>query len=456
MPGGTNAGSPPSSGSQPGSGSSAGSSGGSTGGSGSTTGSGSGSGTSAGSGSGSGGSGTGSGTTQAGWSESKSSLGFAGQMRAADFNGDGHQDLLVFRSGLDVLLNNGSGTFSAPATSALPSGAIAIVQVAIADLNGDGFTDVAACAVGNGASGSAAVYLNDHSGKLILGQVIALPAACKGIAAGDANRDGKADLAIAYYTGSFTAPTSQIATWFGDGTGHFANPANQTVTLTFSQEADRNPCSITTTAGADFDGDSTLDLLVFGLCQQGSSATTGNIYFAHGDGTGHYVLTKLTEAYTGASPSSSPYVKDINGDGKLDVVYLQEVTGPHGSDGTDLDYAINNGVSFTLIKTVSESAYAGNGVDIRTGSPLNGVGTAIEGFDMESASDLPASYGVKLFSDVNSSPAQTWIYGSANYTAPGHVTGIASADFDGNGLQDFAVTEEDSNHVATLHVYLNH
>jgi VCBS repeat protein len=454
-PGGSNSGSGSGS-TQPGAGSGSGSSGGSTGGSGSTAGSGSGGGT-AGGGTGAG-SGSGSGTTTPGWAESKSSLTFAGQVLTADFNNDGHPDLLVFKSGVEVLLNNGSGTFAAAIASALPSGATSIVQVALADLNGDGFVDVAACTVGgNGTTGNAAVYLNDHSGKLVLGQAISLPAPCKGIAAGDANRDGKADLAITYYTGSFTAPTSVIATWFGDGTGRFANPVTQTATLSFSQEADRNPCSVLAATGADFDSDGTLDLLIFGVCQQLSSATTGNVYLAHGDGTGHYALTKITEAYTSASQTVAPYIKDVNGDGKPDVVYVQEQTGPHDSDATDIDYAVNNGSSFTLVKTVSASAYASDGTFITAGSPLNGTSTAVEGFRTESVSAAPATYGVSLFADVTSSPAQTWIYGqSATSSLPGMVEGIASADFDGNGMQDFAVAEEDSNKVATLHVYLNH
>ncbi len=453
-PGGSNSGSASGS-TQPGAGSG---SSGSTGGSGSTAGSGSGNGTAGGGTAAGSASGSGSGTPQPGWTESNSLLAFAGQVRAADFNGDGRQDLLVFGSGLEVLLNTGSGNFSALSTSALPSGATAISQVALTDLNGDGFIDVAACAVGNnGATGSASVYLNDHSGKLVLGQVIPLPAPCKGLAAGDANRDGKVDLAIAYYTGSFTAPASQIATWFGDGTGQFANPATQAVTLTFAQEADRNPCSIAAATGADFDGDSTLDLLVFGSCQQGSAATTGNIYLAHGDGTGHYSLTKLTEAYTSASQTAAPYIKHVNGDGKPDVVYVQEQTGPHDSDATDIDYAVNNGSNFTLVRTVSASSYASNGNFITAGSPLNGPGTAIEGFRTESVSATPATYGVSLFNDVNGSASQTWIYGqSTTSSSPGVVQGIASADFDGNGMQDFAVAETDSNHVATLHVYLHH
>ena len=451
-PGGSNSGSTSGS-TQPGAGSGSGSSGGSTGGSGSTAGSGSGSGT-AGGGTGAG-SGSGGGTTQPGWSESKSSLVFAGHVLTADFNNDHRPDLLLYGSGLGVLLNSGSGNFSSAITSALPSGATTIVQVALADLNGDGFTDVAACTVGsNGTSGNAAVYLNDHSGKLVLGQVIALPAACKGIAAGDANHDGKADLSVAYYTGSFSAPSNSVATWFGDGAGQFANPVTQTVALTATQDATKNPCSLAAAAGADFDGNGTLDLLLFGTCQS-DVINPGDIYLAKGDGTGHYALTELGESFT--SVSGSPYLQDVNGDGKLDVVYTQEQYGPHGSDGSDINYAINSGAGFTLTKATSESAYAGDGTWISSGAPLNGTGTALEGFHTESATSNPSTYGVKLFNDVKSSPTQTWIYGqSTTSIPPGVVQGIASADFDGNGRQDFAVAEEDSNHVATLHVYLNY
>jgi hypothetical protein len=106
---------------------------------------------------------------------------------------------------------------------------------------------------------------------------------------------------------------------------------------------------------------------------------------------------------------------------------------------------------------VSASSYASNGNFITAGSPLNGPGTAIEGFRTESVSAAPATYGVSLFNNVNSSASQTWVYGqSTTSSSPGVVQGIASADFDGNGMQDFAVTEENENHVATLHVYLNH
>src|SRR6185312_3283500 len=115
---------------------------------------------------------------------------------------------------------------------------------------------------------------------------------------------------------------------------------------------------------------------------------------------------------------------------------------------TDINYAMNNGTGFTLTRSASESAYAGDGTWITAGAPLNGAGTALEGFHTESAISDPATYGVKLFGDAKNPPTQTWIYGqSTSSSTPGIVQGIASADFDGNGMRDFAAVEEDSNHV---------
>jgi len=206
--------------------------------------------------------------------------------------------------------------------------------------------------------------------------------------------------------------------------------------------------------GADFDGDGTLDLLLFGTCQS-DVINPGDIYFAHGDGGGHYALTKVDESNT--SVSGAPHLQDVNGDGKLDVVYTQEQYGPHGSDGSDINYAISTGSGFTLTRATSENAYAGDGTWITAAAPLNGAGSALEGFHTESAVGNPSTYGVKFFNDVKSSPTQTWIYGQSTASdTSGAVQGIASADFDGNGMQDFAAVEEDSNHAATLHTYLHH
>jgi VCBS repeat protein len=376
-------------------------------------------------------------------------------MIAADLNHDGHTDLLVFGAGMQVLVNNGSGDFGGPIAVNLPPSYTAVQQVALADFNADGFSDVAACVSGsNGTSGAAAIYLNDHSGKLILGQVVPAPAACSGIAAGDANRDGKSDFAFTYYTGSFSAPVNTVATWFGDGTGHFANPATQAnLALTATQDASMNPCSIAASIGADFDADGNLDLLLFGTCQS-SVINPGDLYLARGDGAGHYTLKEVSEGNT--SVAGTPMLTDINNDGKPDVVFLEEQFGPHGSDGSQVMYAMNSGAGgFTETKVASESAYAGDGSYITAGSPLSGENTALEGFHSMSCCGTPAAYGVRLFNPVDSAATQTWIYGQSTTTdLPGRVLAIVSADFNGNSAQDFAVLEADANNVVTLHVYV--
>ena len=214
-----------------------------------------------------------------------------------------------------------------------------------------------------------------------------------------------------------------------------------------------NPCSLAASIGADFDADGNLDLLLFGTCQS-SVINPGDIYLARGDGSGHFALKELTEGNT--SVAGTPMLTDINNDGKPDVVFLEEQFGPHGSDSSQLMYALNDGAGgFTQAKVASESAYAGDGSYITAGSQLSSENTALEGFHSMSCCGTPAAYGVRLFNPVNSAASQTWIYGQSTTTdLPGRVLSIASGDFNGNSAQDFAVLEADANNVLTLHVYV--
>jgi hypothetical protein len=409
----------------------------------------------AGPGGGSSGSGSAAGSTpQSGFVEKKFSLPSSGGLLAADFNRDGHTDLLVYGASLQVLLNNGSGEFATPIVISLPSPYTAARQVELADFNSDGYIDAVACVVSPSMAGAAVIFLNDHSGKLVAGQAIASPSACEGLAAGDANHDGKPDVVITYFTGSISAPSNAITTWFNDGSAHFANPVTQNVSLTATQDTTRNPCWMKGATGADFDGDGTLDLMLFGACQS-DVITPGDIFVARGTGAGQYVVMKIDES--NSTLSGTPIIKDINGDGKPDVICVQALDGPHGSSGTDLKFAINNGAgAFSLITAASESAYAGDGGYVRGGSSFTSASSAAEGFANSTCCSQPASYGVKLFTQLGSAAAQTWTYGQAtDGTAPGTVTGLVTADFDGNGARDLAAVEEDLNHNSTLHVHLN-
>jgi hypothetical protein len=73
-----------------------------------------------------------------------------------DFNGDGKPDIVTTGAEMDVLLNNGDGTYG-PAQKVGPAGS----SVVVADFNGDGFPDLAQL---DGSGASIDVLLNTTGG----------------------------------------------------------------------------------------------------------------------------------------------------------------------------------------------------------------------------------------------------------------------------------------------------
>jgi hypothetical protein len=111
---------------------------------------------------------------------------------AADLTGNGNLDLVVTDPGdgaVNVLLNNGSGAFTGPASYSAVGGPN---SVAVADLNGDGKLDLVTT---NGNTVS--VQPGDGKGAFGNPYVFAVGAAPVSVAAGDFNGDGLTDLAVA-------------------------------------------------------------------------------------------------------------------------------------------------------------------------------------------------------------------------------------------------------------------
>jgi hypothetical protein len=129
-------------------------------------------------------------------------------VKIADMNGDKRPDLIVANfgpgsdgtgvPGVSVLLQDAvhPGSFLAPVTYATQP---ASVDVAVADLNGDGKPDVAVASLGPAPTGSISVLLQDplHPGTLLAATSYSGFGQPLGVAIGDLNHDGLPDIAAA-------------------------------------------------------------------------------------------------------------------------------------------------------------------------------------------------------------------------------------------------------------------
>ncbi len=141
-------------------------------------------------------------------------------MAVADLNADGRPDIVAARldtGSLFVYLNDGRGGFTTAGSSPVAAGP-SPEDVAIADVNGDGHLDVA---VTNHETDALTVLLGNGQGQLAstpqsLVRVGSRPHQ-HGIATGDFNADGRADLAVD------SRDDDAVFVIHGDGRGRFAD-----------------------------------------------------------------------------------------------------------------------------------------------------------------------------------------------------------------------------------------
>ncbi|HEY0481863.1 MAG TPA: Ig-like domain-containing protein [Kofleriaceae bacterium] len=208
----------------------------------------------------------------------------------ADFNNDGHVDLIVTNtnnSSVSVMLGTGTGAFGAPLITgcgAQPR------RIAVADFNGDGRIDVA---VPSATGNLIAILVGNGAGRF--GRLADVPAGVgpAAVVVGDFNGDGKKDIAIAA-TGE-----ASVRVALGVGNGTFG--ATTAFPVASAGQA---------LAAGDLDGDGKLDLV-------STNTTTASVGILLGAGNGSFGA--VTSVAVGTQPAAVA-VADLDGDGRLDVV----------------------------------------------------------------------------------------------------------------------------------------
>jgi FG-GAP-like repeat len=171
--------------------------------------------------------------------------------------------------------------------------------VVVADLNGDGRSDVV---VANEGSGNASVYLGEGNRRFspAPGSPVAAGPNPNDVAAGDFDGDGRPDLAFANHE------TQGLTVLLGDGRGGFAPAPFSPVTVAVRP----HPHGV---AAGDFDGDGFLDLVTDSWAEDRLE-----VLFNPGKAGSPWTRTRYVAA--GRHPYQRIRVADLNGDGHADVV----------------------------------------------------------------------------------------------------------------------------------------
>jgi hypothetical protein len=342
--------------------------------------------------------------------------GYPQAVLAADFNNDTIQDLAVASgNSVGVLLGNGDGTFASVVTSAVGGHSITV-----GDFDGDGNLDLASAnfsgvgvLLGNGDGTFAAPSNIDFTG---------LGSSPASVAVGDFNGDGLLDLGVTsnlyvydgyapYYGYAYYHYEGYASVLVGNGSGGFSEP--NTTWLGYGYR--------TSSVAADFNGDAIDDFATV----NSDYSTVGVLL---GDAGGF--LQGPTDFYAGYYPTAVA-AADVNGDGAADLVTAN---------------------------------YYGSGVSVLLGDGAGGFGgpqnyaagsspqsVALADFNGDDALDIVTASNT--YTGVYTGEINVFLgYGDGTFASPisqtlaagTYATGLAAADFDGDGLPDVAVANSDA------------
>ena len=267
-------------------------------------------------------------------------------LAVGDLNGDGWSDVAVANGTgstlVSVLLNDAAGSFARAdyGTGASPQG------VALADVNGDGRPDVVTA---NSSARTVSVLRNLGGGSLAAKVDYTTGPLPMAVAAGDLNGDGRADLVTA------NGGAATISILLNRGNGTFA-PRRDVV-------AGGAPNSL---ALADFDGDGTLDVATANPRARPARGVT--VLLGRGDGT-----FRPRRDYAVGASASRVLAADINGDGRADLALSEAgnlavmLNRGHGTLEPPLWFGYADGVAAADFNLDGRLDLAGSWVNDRNG-----------------------------------------------------------------------------------------
>jgi len=356
---------------------------------------------------------------------------YAYSVVVADFNSDGKPDLAVVsqcetgncsNGAVGVLLNNGDGTFQAPST--LISGGEYSFAGVVGDFNGDGKADIAITNEYAGSGGSVSVFLGNGDGTFSAPvNTQTTTNYSRMIAAGDFNGDGKLDLV----TGN-SSNNNSLQILLGNGDGSF-----QAATQYLSNN------NGTAVAVTDVNGDGKLDILATIQCSNGNCSNSAlEVLLGNGDGTFQTPPSYLT----GGNSSVATTIADLNGDGKLDLIVTNQCASNSSCSNGSVSVLLGNGDGTVQAATSYPVDQYPWGVIVKD---VNGDGkpdliVANECASGSNCQNSTGSVSVLLGNgDGTFQPATSFASGGV------YSYSVVAGDFNGDGNVDLAVTNECTN-----------
>jgi uncharacterized protein (TIGR03437 family) len=187
----------------------------------------------------------------------------------ADFNGDGHADLMVANSnGVAVFFGDGNGAFNLSKTYLT---SVASMAALAADFNGDGKPDIAAVGNAGGTGSQVDLLLNKGDGTFTAAAPVSLTAFATLAAAGDFNGDGALDLAVTIQNAD---RSYSVVTLLNNRAGGFRQSATSAIQGT--------PMAM---LARDFNHDGRGDVVIASSPQNNGFTGSMSVLVGDGDGT---------------------------------------------------------------------------------------------------------------------------------------------------------------------------